>query len=165
MFAASQGGHFSELLGLKSLFGKYNSILLTSNLNATKNCDDLKDFNMIEYSKAMSYNREHHSINKQTTSRWGSIISYIKMFIECMKIYNKYKPAAIITTGSYIAVPLFISAKLYGAKTIFIESNAKVYSKTTTGILVEKLSDIIFVQWPEMLSVYPQAEYCGVLNF
>ena len=165
MFAASQGGHFTELLGLKSLFGKYKSILLTSNLNATKNSRDLKDFNIIEYSKAMSYNREHHSICKRANSRWRSIISYIKMFLECIKIYNKYKPTVIISTGSYIAVPLFLCAKLYGAKTIFIESNAKVYSKTTTGIIVEKLSDKIFVQWPEMLSVYPKAEYCGVLNF
>ena len=92
MFAASQGGHFTELLGLKSLFGKYKSILLTSNLNATKNSRDLKDFNIIEYSKAMSYNREHHSISKRANSRWRSIISYIKMFRECIGIYNKYKP-------------------------------------------------------------------------
>ena len=48
MFAASQGGHFSELLGLKTLFGKYNSILVTSNLNATKERNDLKNFHAIE---------------------------------------------------------------------------------------------------------------------
>lgn len=30
-------------------------------------------------------------------------------------------------------------------------------------MLVEKFSDRIFVQWPEMLSIYPNAEYYGVL--
>lgn len=165
MFAASQGGHFSELLGLKTLFGKYNSILVTSNLNATKERNDLKNFHAIEYSKAMSYNRENSSHRNRMHSRWTNIISYSKMFLECIKIYNKYKPAVVITTGSYIAVPLFICARMCNAKTIFIESNAKVYSKTTTGILVQRMSDKIFVQWPEMLSVYPNAEYCGTLNF
>ena len=54
MFAATQGGHFSELLGLSSLFGRFYSVLLTSNLYATKDRNDLKDFKAIEYSRAMS---------------------------------------------------------------------------------------------------------------
>lgn len=32
MFAASQGGHFKEIMGLKELFGKYNCVLVTDNL-------------------------------------------------------------------------------------------------------------------------------------
>lgn len=86
------------------------------------------------------------------------------MFIECFKIYRNYKPSVLISTGSYIAVPLFIMAKIYRAKTIYIESNAMVYSKSMTGKLVEKISDKVYVQWKEMLSVYPQAEYEGILN-
>lgn len=165
MFAATQGGHFSELLGLSSLFGRFYSVLLTSNLYATKDRNDLKDFKAIEYSRAMSDITKYDFSKKKTNSRWANIISYVKMCYECIRIYKRYKPNVVISTGSYIAVPLFIVAKIYGAKTIFIESNAKVYSKTTTGILVEKFSDKIFVQWPEMLSVYPHAEYCGTLNF
>lgn len=86
------------------------------------------------------------------------------MFVQCIRIVHKYKPAVIISTGSYIAVPLFWWGKLYGAKLIFIESNAMVYSKTVTGKLVGWMSDKVIVQWPEMLKVYPKAEYWGVLN-
>ena len=86
------------------------------------------------------------------------------MFLECFRIYRKYNPSVVISTGSYIAVPLFIMAKIHRAKTIFIESNAMVYSKTTTGKLVEHFSDKIYVQWPEMLNIYQQAEYHGVLH-
>lgn len=86
------------------------------------------------------------------------------MFLQCIKIVLRHKPSVIISTGSYIAVPLFYFGKLYGAKLIFIESNAMVYSKTTTGKLVGWISDKIIVQWPEMLKVYPKAEYWGVLD-
>ena len=163
MFAGSQGGHFVELMGLHSLFGKYESVLVTDNLNAKKENENLSTFKEIAYSKAWALHRQHTAGVTNTRSRWQNTLTYFKMFIECFRIYHKYQPAVIISTGSYIAVPLFLSGKMHGSKTIFIESNAKVYSKTITGILVERLSDKIYVQWPEMLKLYPKSEYHGVL--
>lgn len=163
MFAATQGGHFTELMGLKSLFNKYDSVLVTSNLNATKDREELKSFQSIEYSASMAIRRDNKA-GQKVHSRWSALSAYISTFVDCVKIYKRYKPAVVISTGSYIAVPLFLMAKLYGAKTIFIESNAKVYSKTATGKLVAVFSDRIYVQWPEMLSVYKKAEYFGVIH-
>lgn len=162
MFAASQGGHYTELMRLKPLFNKYDSVLVTSNLNATKDVDELKVFKDIAYSTAMAERREKMA-GLKTRSRWHSIFSYIRMFGECFRIYFKYRPAVIISTGSYIAVPLMLCGKLFGAKNIYIESNAQVYTKSSTGRIVEKLSHKIYVQWPEMLSVYRNAEYHGIL--
>jgi UDP-N-acetylglucosamine:LPS N-acetylglucosamine transferase len=76
---------------------------------------------------------------------------------------NKYKPTVIISTGSNIAVPLFIIGKMKGCKLIFIETRAKVYSKSVTGKLIGRLANEMFVQWPEMLKLYPKAKYCGTL--
>lgn len=163
MFAGSQGGHYVELMGLHILFEKYNSVLVTDNLNATYQDHNLKVFKAIEHSSAMFENRKKRAGSNQKQGRWHYILSYYKMFKECWAICKKWKPSVIVSTGSYIAVPLFIYAKLHGAKTIFIESNAKVYQKTMTGILVERFSDKIYVQWPEMLKLYPQAEYYGPL--
>lgn len=162
MFVASQGGHYKELMGLRSLFTKYQSVLVTDNQMAVNQTDVMDDFIAVELSHAKADNRAKNA-GRISKSRWHEIGSYIKMFVECFRIYHKYYPSVVVSTGSYIAVPLFLCAKIYGAKTIFIESNAKVYSKTTTGILVEKLSDKIYVQWPEMLKLYPEAEYHGVL--
>ena len=164
IFAGSLGGHFVELMGLSSLFGKYDSILVTDNLNASQDDPKIRPFRDIAYSKAWAVHRDKTAGVTNTYSRWQNAFTYLRMFIECFKIYRKYKPAVVVSTGSYIAVPLFLSAKIHGAKTIFIESNAKVYSKTTTGILVEKLSDKVYVQWPEMLKLYPDAEYHGVFH-
>lgn len=163
MFAGSQGGHFVELMGLKNLFAKYNSVLVTDNLSATYDNKDLCEFMAIEYSTGMVENRAKRAGSSKRQSRFSFIFGYLKMFRECWNICEKWNPKIIITTGSYIAVPLFLYGKLHGAKTIFIESNAKVYNKTMTGILVEHFSDKIYVQWPEMLNVYSKAEYYGTI--
>lgn len=164
MFAASIGGHYKEMMGLKELFPRYNSILVTDNKAASNQLEIQKSFQAIEFANAMADNREHKAGEQSKGTRWASLGAYLKMFYQCIRIVRKYKPAVIISTGSYIAVPLFWWGKLYGAKLIFIESNAMVYNKTSTGKLVGWMSDKVIVQWPEMLKVYPKAEYWGVLN-
>lgn len=165
MFAASQGGHFAEMMKLKELFSKYESVLATDNLKATKDIEDLKGFKHIVYSKATAERREKKAGKKQE-SRWklNTLWTYCRLFSKCLVIYIKYRPKVIVSTGSHIAVPFFIYGKIFGSKTIYIESNAKVYSKSLTGKLVERFSDKIYVQWPEMQAVYPQAVYYGVLH-
>lgn len=164
MFAASVGGHYKEMMGLKELFPQYDSILVTDNKAAANQLEITKVFRTIEFANAMSDHREHKAGEYSRGTRWVALNAYLKMFCQCISIVRKYKPAVIISTGSYIAVPLFYFGKLYGAKLIFIESNAMVYNKTTTGKLVGWISDKLIVQWPEMLKVYPKAEYWGVLN-
>lgn len=46
-------------------------------------------------------------------------------------------------------------------KVIYIESFAKINSPTLTGRVMYKFADIFYVQWPEMLKVYPKAKYIG----
>ena len=164
MFAASVGGHYKEMMGLRNLFPQFDSILVTDNKAVANQPATKKKFRAVEFANAMSDRRERKAGNKERGTRWTAINGYLKMFIQCIRIVHKHKPAVIISTGSYIAVPLFWWGKLHGAKLIFIESNAMVYSKTVTGKLVGWMSDKVIVQWPEMLKVYSKAEYWGVLN-
>lgn len=164
MFAASLGGHFKEMMGLKKLFPQFDSILVTDNKAVVNQPEIKKMFRAVEFANAMSDRREQVAGNKEKRTRWAALNGYLKMFVQCVRIVCKYKPAVIISTGSYIAVPLFWWGKLYGAKLVFIESNAMVYSKTVTGKLVGWMADKVIVQWPEMLKIYPKAEYLGVLN-
>ena len=52
-------------------------------------------------------------------------------------------------------------AKVMKKKIIFIESFAKVTSPTLTGKLVYKFADQFYVQWEEMLKIYPNAIFKG----
>ena len=165
MFACNQGGHFSQMMALSELFGKYDSVLVTDNVHASKEImPALNDIGMIEYAMSMARKRkELKEKGKEEKSRLQSLRSYLLLFNECRRIWNKYRPSVIITTGSNIAVGLFLYGWIRGSKLIFIETRAKVYSKTVTGKIVGRLADKVFVQWPEMLSEYPNAEYCGTL--
>ena len=153
------------MMALSELFGKYDSVLVTDNVHASKEImPALNDISMIEYAMSMARKRKELKENgKEEKSRLQSLRSYLLLFDECRRIWNRYRPSVIVTTGSNIAVGLFLYGWIRGSKLIFIETRAKVYSKTVTGKIVGRLADKVFVQWPEMLSVYPNAEYCGTL--
>ena len=165
MFACNQGGHFSQMMALHDLFGKYNTVLVTDNIHASKEkTPALNEIGAVEHPMGMA--RERNKLSKGATkerSRWQSLSGYISLMLECRQLWKKYRPAVIITTGSNIAVSLFLYGKFKGSKLIFIETRAKVYSKTMTGKIVGKLADKVFVQWPEMKKIYPNAEYLGTL--
>lgn len=58
MFAASVGGHYKEMMGLKSLFSQFDSILVTDN-KAVANQPEIKTkFRVVEFANAMSDRRE-----------------------------------------------------------------------------------------------------------
>lgn len=163
LFACNQGGHFSQMMALHNLFDKYNSVLVTDNIRANKQMISLQNINNIEYAMAMANKRKELAEKRKGNGRLAFFTAYVALFMECRRIWKKYHPKVIISTGSNIAVPLFLYGKLKGSKLIFIETRAKVYSKTTTGFIVGKLADKVFVQWPEMKQFYPRSEYCGTL--
>lgn len=150
------------MMALRELFGKYDSVLVTDNVRATKDMPALKDIDNIVVMEGESSRRKDVK-NEENANRWSFLDVYIQMLFESRKIWKQYRPKVIISTGSNIAVPLFLIGKLHGSKIIFIETRAKVYARSMTGILVRKLADRIFVQWPEMLKLYPEAIYCGTL--
>lgn len=158
MFACNVGGHFSQMMALHELFGAYNSVLVTDNERASHSIPQLKNMNEIEI-----INSGRDKVKENQSSRLNYILGYFKSFIVYRRVWLKYKPKVIISTGSNIAVPLFWIGKLHGSKLIFIETRAKVYARSLSGILVRRFADQIYVQWPEMLELYPEAKYCGTL--
>lgn len=164
-FASNEGGHFAQLLALKKLFGKYDTVVLTDNYRANKNISALKDVRTIEFAMAFADKRKELTRKKDKNMTHASYLSaYWKLFRQCYKVWKKYRPKVIVSTGSNIAVPLCFIAKLHGSRFVYIETRAKVYSKTISGKIVEHFADKIIVQWPEMVNVYKgRAEYYGTL--
>lgn len=52
---------------------------------------------------------------------------------------------------------------MLGKKVIYVESFAKLDSKSVTGEMVYPFADYFFVQWEEMKRVYPKAIYHGTV--
>lgn len=151
LFIASSGGHFSELMQLKSMFSKYDSYIITETGKTTKG---LKK----KYPKHFFYLKfgtKHH------------MLSYCFIFpYNCLKsllLYAKIRPEYIITTGAHTSVPMCYIGKLFGSKIIYIETFACIDTKSLSGRLVYPISNLFLVQWENMLKYYPKAKYIGKL--
>ena len=78
-----------------------------------------------------------------------------------INIYFREKPDVVICTGVLAMIPICLIAKLGRKKLIYIESFAKVTSATQSGKLLYKFADQFYVQWKQMLDIYPKAIYLG----
>jgi UDP-N-acetylglucosamine:LPS N-acetylglucosamine transferase len=85
----------------------------------------------------------------------GAVLSFYVILVE--------RPDVVITTGAGIVVFFCVSAKLLGAKLIFIESMARIERPTLTARMLYPFADLFFVQWPGLLKYFPKAKYMGRL--
>lgn len=81
--------------------------------------------------------------------------------ISSLRIWLKEKPDVVITTGTMVALPLCLIAKLLGKRLIYIETFARVYDGTRTGKLLYRFSDLFIYQWEGLVKVYPKGIYGG----
>ena len=78
-----------------------------------------------------------------------------------IKVLRKEKPDLIISSGAAVAVPFFVVGKLMGAKCVYVEVFDRIDKPTLTGKMLNRLSDLLVVQWPEMTRVYKGAVCLG----
>jgi len=79
-------------------------------------------------------------------------------------ILRHEQPDALVSTGSEIAIPFFLCAKVLQVRTIFVESLCRVRTRSRTGRMLYPLADAFFVQWPQLVEAYgPKARYEGGL--
>lgn len=141
LFAASSGGHYEQLMMLKPLMEKYDSVILTEK---TPYSHDDKDVRTL-YVKQIN--------RKESTF----LFKLIGIFAKSFRIYHTEKPDVMITTGVLAIIPMALVMKLHGKKLIYIESFAKISSKTMSGKFLYKFADRFYVQWESMLKLYPNA--------
>lgn len=144
-FAASSGGHFDQLMMLRPLMEQHDSFIVTEKTAYETNVEGIKTYYMIQV------NREE--IN--------CLLKLLVNTFKSLRLYFAEKPDVIICTGVLAMIPLCLICKLFGKKLVFIESFAKVTSPTRSGKLLYRFADQFYVQWPQMLEVYPSAIYVG----
>ena len=138
---SSSGGHFEQLKMLKKLEDDYDVFWVTEKTEYTENADyfllqtGLKD--------------------KKYKSKT------FKNLIESIKIWRIEKPDFVISTGTMVALPMFLLAKLHRKKIIYIETFARVYDGTKAGKLMYKYSDLFIYQWEPLAEVYPEGIFGG----
>ena len=143
LLVCTQGGHVTEMLSLMEAFKAHDIVFLT-------------------YDNPLTINQPYKILTIEYIG--VSLIKMIKSFLPIFKIFKTEKPQMVISTGSEIAIPTFIIARIMGIKTIYIESWCRVKTRSHTGKVLYYFSDLFLVQWPDLVKVYgKKARYEGAV--
>lgn len=138
---SSSGGHFEQLCMLKKLENKYDLFLVTEKTKYSG------DANYYLYQTGLK-----------------DIFCIFKMIGNCfktLKFWMREKPDAVITTGTMIAIPVCLLARLCKKKVIYIETFSRIHNCTRTGRFMYKHSDLFIYQWETLKEFYPDGVYGG----
>lgn len=128
---ASEGGHWVQLMRLKPIFDKNNTIYASTNYGI-KVAYDLTDLSLVRDA----------NLNKK-----------FALFIlawDVLKIILKERPTHVVSTGAAPGFFAIVFGKLFGAKTIWIDSIANAEELSVTGKYVKYFSNHWLTQWPEL---------------
>ena len=144
-FVASSGGHWEELMCIRSIAQEHDTVYVT------EEGGQARDSSLEPVYLVPQINR------RQKDFAWR----FLKLLISAGKIMLREKPDFVVTTGALIAFPFCLYGKLLGAKVIYIESFARVTDGNRTGRLIYKFADLFIYQWEQLASVYPNGVYGG----
>ena len=86
------------------------------------------------------------------------------VLMQCIKVVWKERPDVVISTGAAPAFLLCITAKIFGAKIVWIDSIANVERLSMSGQMAKPFSSLFLTQWPELAKKYNDVEYTGAVT-
>jgi UDP-N-acetylglucosamine:LPS N-acetylglucosamine transferase len=138
---SSIGGHWIQLLRLMPAFeGAEVEFMSTKQSFAT----------MVE-------GRKFHTITDG--SRWNKL-GLVKCFFNIVTIVRSSKPNVIITTGAAPGLIAIVVGRLFGIKTIWVDSIANCEQVSMSGKIATKVAHIVYTQWKH-LEEDNKVKYCG----
>jgi UDP-N-acetylglucosamine:LPS N-acetylglucosamine transferase len=144
MLVCCQGGHFMQMLALKSAWGDLPHVWFTTRAADTEAL--LRDQRAVYAHVPTSRNVKNMFRNLWLAAR----------------AIRRHRPDVLLSTGGGVTFPVFVVGKLAGARLIYVESLTRVDGPSLTGRLVYRLVDRFFVQWPEA-ATRPRMEFVGSL--
>jgi len=140
----SSGGHFTELTQLEEAYKDYDHFFVTIKK------PDTEEFSLKE--KVFFVKDPKRNPFK-----------LMKNIIQSFSILLKERPNVIISLGAGVTIPICFFGKFFlKSELIFIESFARVKSKSIAGKILYPISDLFLVQWEETKKLYGnRAKYYG----
>ena len=131
MLVCCQGGHFMQMVALRSAWADLPRVWVTTRAADTEALlrDERKIYAFVPTAR---------NVKNMLRNLWLAAV-----------IVRRYRPDVLLSTGGGVTFPVFVVGKLVGARLIYVESLTRVDGPSLTGRLVYPLVDRFFVQWPE----------------
>jgi len=78
-----------------------------------------------------------------------------------MLVVLRFRPHVVITTGAAPGLIAVRLARLFGARTVWIDSMANSEELSLSGKLAGDHVDLWLTQWPDLTDKYPGLRYYG----
>lgn len=128
---ASGGGHWTQMMRLREVFdGQDVAFVSVKNM----------------YRSDVASHRFYSIPDVSRLHRWSLPFAIVMLLL----ILIKEKPETIITTGSAPGMLALRLGKLFGARTIWIDSVANVEGMSLSGVRARKFADLWLTQWPHL---------------
>lgn len=129
MAIASQGGHLVQLMRLKPLFDRHDTIYVTSGIDKSEK--GMHRFRVID-------------------ANYDKKFQLFVQFMQVLYVVLKNKPEAIITTGASAGVFAVVVGHFLGTKTIWIDSIANADCISRSGLIARRFSGLWLTQWQHL---------------
>jgi UDP-N-acetylglucosamine:LPS N-acetylglucosamine transferase len=148
------GGHLDETMMIKEAFDRHEIFFVVVKNETTKK---LKDMGKIYYIREGPKPIASFKI----INSFSLFLYYFYLLFPSLYVFLKERPQLVFGNGGEATLALCYYAKLFGCKVIYLESLARVENLSGTGKLVYKISDVLLVQWKDLLKKYKRAKYWG----
>ena len=154
LIALGEGGHTKEMLTLVDMLGDdyhYAYVIVQD--------DPLSEAKIRRPGPVYRMQRPRDKAH----ALLGDVKKFTHSAWQAWRILRTVRPAAVLSTGPSVAVPISILARLTGVRVIFVETGSRVTALSATGRIMYRVAQLYFVQWPELLEQCPKAIYAGRL--
>jgi beta-1,4-N-acetylglucosaminyltransferase len=145
LIVCSSGGHLTQALALKSWWGDHERSWVTL---------------PTEDARSRLVGEQVVEAHYPTVRNFPNLV---RNFALARRVLRTVRPDLIFSTGAAIALPFFVQARSFGARTVFLEPVDRIASPSLSGRLVYPFTDSFLVQWDTLASVYPGARDVGVI--
>ena len=128
---ASSGGHWVQLLRVVPAFSNFEVVYVTV----------LKSYR--------SQVPENNFYVVNDANRWNKL-GLIALAVRLAWIVGKERPQVVVSTGAAPGFFALFFGRLFGAKTIWIDSIANIERVSMSGIKVGRHADLWLTQWPHL---------------
>ena len=127
---ASGGGHWVQLMRLKPAFEGFDTAYVS---RAAYSAADVPGARFYTIGDASRHQR----------------LAFLRVILQAFWILLRERPVVVVTTGAAPGlVMLALGKRLFGCRTIWIDSIANVERLSGSGVLAKRFADVRLTQWP-----------------
>ncbi len=142
LLVASAGGHWIELHRLRAAFVGADCQFVSTSKGMTPPLGDREVLEVADTAR---------------DSAWAMAPTLLGL----LRIFRAFDPELVVSTGAAPGALALGIAKLFGARTIWIDSIANSETLSLSGRLVKPVADLRITQWQHLADENPSLRYLG----